>query len=120
MKRNTIQRQVILDAIAQLGSHPTAEEVYLHVVKMHPNISKATVYRNLATAAESGEILPVGVINGAMHFDHNNHEHFHFVCESCKKLFDVPTFDIRQFLNLDELNIEKVDLTLRGTCKTCK
>ena len=46
-RRNTIQKQLVLEAVAQLHNHPTAEQVYAQVVKEHPTISKATVYRNL-------------------------------------------------------------------------
>ena len=121
MKRNTVQRQIILDAISALANHPTAEEVYAHVVKTHPTISKATVYRNLATAAESGEVLALGVIDGAMRFDHNNHEHSHFVCDECKTLVDAPNFDLKSTLEtLTDLKIRKVEITLRGLCQKCK
>jgi len=115
-----VQRQIILDALNELANHPTAEDVYLHVVKSHPSISKATVYRNLAVAAESGEISAVGVFDGAMRFDHREDEHFHFVCDVCKKLIDVPSFDLKANLaSLSDLTIKKVELTLRGLCKDC-
>ena len=121
MKRNTMQRQIILDAINSLANHPTAEEVYLHVSKSPPTISKATIYRNLATAAENGEISSVGVFDGAMRFDHQHHDHFHFVCDKCRKLVDVPSFDLTADLaSIADLNIKKVELTLRGLCKDCK
>jgi len=120
LKRNTVQRQIILDAINNLASHPTAEEVYLYVVRTHPSISKATVYRNLAIAAENGEISDVGVFYGAMRFDHRKDDHFHFVCDECKKLFDVPSFDLKAYLApLNEVRINKIELTLRGLCKDC-
>ena len=120
MKRNTMQRQIILDAIKNLANHPTAEEVYLHIAKTHPTISKATVYRNLATATECGEISTVGVFDGAMRFDHQNHEHFHFICDKCRRLIDVPSFDLSTNLApIKDLNIKKVELTLRGTCGRC-
>ena len=120
MKRNTVQRQIILDAINDLASHPTAEDVYLYVVKKHPAISKATVYRNLAATVENGEISAVGVFDGAMRFDHRKDEHFHFVCNGCKKLIDVPGFDLKANLTLlSDLTITKVELTLRGLCKDC-
>jgi len=119
--RNTIQRKIILDAINELANHPTAEEVYLHVVKTHPSISKATVYRNLAAAAEDGGIAALGVFDGAMRFDHRKEEHFHFVCDKCKKLFDVPFFDMKKNLTpLHDLNVTKIELTLRGLCKDCE
>ena len=121
MKRNTVQRQIILDAINNLANHPTAEDVYLCVVKTHPTISKATVYRNLATAAEDGEISDVGIFDGAMRFDHRKDEHFHFVCDKCKKLVDVPSFDLKADLTpLSGLKVRKVELTFRGLCKDCE
>jgi len=121
LKRNTVQRQIILDAINKLANHPTAEDVYLYVVKTHPTISKATVYRNLATAAESGEISSVGVYDGAMRFDHKKDDHFHFVCDACKKLIDVPRFDLEANLSaFHDLKINKVELTLRGLCEDCQ
>jgi len=121
MKRNTVQRQIILSAISELASHPTAEEVYAHVVKIHPTISKATVYRNLAQAAKSGEISDIGTFDGATRYDHNTHNHFHFVCEDCKELMDVPDFDFGEYLNsINGLTVKKVELTLRGVCKNCK
>jgi len=121
LKRNTVQRQIILDAVNNLANHPTAEDVYLYVVKTHPTISKATVYRNLAAAAENGEISSVGVYDGAMRFDHRKDEHFHFVCDCCKKLIDVPSFDLTANLTpLHDLKINKVELTLRGLCGDCQ
>jgi len=121
LKRNTPQRQMILDAINNLASHPTAEEVYLRVSKTHPTISRATVYRNLAFAVQSGEISSAGILDGAMRYDHNNHEHFHFVCDRCKKIVDVLCFDLNANLpTIADLKIKKVELILRGTCKDCE
>ena len=58
-----------------------------------------------------------------MRFDHRKDEHFHFVCDKCKKIFDVPSFDLEANLKpFSELNIKKVELTLRGggICKECE
>jgi len=116
-----MQRQIVLDAINELANHPTAEDIYVHITKKHPTISKATVYRNLATAAEAGEVLSVGIFDGAMHYDHYNEDHFHFVCDKCNKLIDIPSFDLKDQLNpLSGLDINKIELTLRGLCKACQ
>ena len=120
MSRNTLQHQIIIDAVMNLANHPTAEDVYLHAVKKHPAISKATIYRNLAVAAENGEISSAGIFDGAMRFEHRKDEHFHFVCESCKALTDIPCFDLSENLNsLNDLTIKKIELTLRGLCGGC-
>ena len=45
--------------------HPDAEQVYERVAAKKPNISKATVYRNLNLLAEEGEIGRVRTAAGA-------------------------------------------------------
>ncbi len=60
-KRNTIQKQLVLDAVFRLANHPTAEEVYAEVARSHPTVSKATVYRNLGSLSEDG-LLRQGVV----------------------------------------------------------
>jgi len=118
--RNTVQRQIILEAVSELAIHPTAEDVYLLIAKKHPAISKATVYRNLDVATKSGEIISIGVFDGATRFDHNNTKHYHFVCESCKEIIDVPYFDLNEkLLPFPDFSINKIELTLRGICKKC-
>ena len=67
--RNTIQRQIVLQAVNQLHNHPTADAIYAVIAAQHPTISKATVYRNLNQLAAQGEILRVPVPTGADHFD---------------------------------------------------
>ena len=47
MKRNTIQRQLVIAAVRFLADHPTADEVYERITMEYPDISKGTVYRNL-------------------------------------------------------------------------
>ena len=59
--RNTIQRQIVLQAVNQMHNHPTADAIYAVIAAQHPTISKATVYRNLNQLAAQGEILRVPV-----------------------------------------------------------
>ena len=73
--RNTIQRQIVLQAVNQMHNHPTADAIYAVIAAQHPTISKATVYRNLNQLAAQGEILRVPVPTGADHFDFNIKPH---------------------------------------------
>ena len=52
--RNTVQRQIVLQAVRSLHDHPTADSVYAVIAAEHPSISKATVYRNLNQLALQG------------------------------------------------------------------
>ncbi|MGC8659306.1 MAG: Fur family transcriptional regulator, partial [Desulfomonilaceae bacterium] len=54
--RQTSQRRIILEELAKLKTHPTANEVYEVVRKRLPKISLGTVYRNLELLSESGSI----------------------------------------------------------------
>ncbi|MBW2644383.1 MAG: transcriptional repressor, partial [Deltaproteobacteria bacterium] len=45
--RITKQRQVILEELRKLNTHPSADEIYKVVRRHLPRISLGTVYRNL-------------------------------------------------------------------------
>jgi Fe2+ or Zn2+ uptake regulation protein len=122
-KRNTIQRQLILDAVKELDIHATAEEVYKYLVAKHPSIGRATVYRNLSQMAESGEIMNIGDFYGATHYDHQCHPHYHIICEKCKRIFDIDddfsdiNERVKNVAGFDGINF---NLTFRGLCQVCK
>ncbi|WP_077598575.1 Fur family transcriptional regulator [Olsenella urininfantis] len=88
-RRNTRQRQLVLDAVCATRSHPTAEDVYLAVHATDERISRATVYRNLHLLAEEGEILSVR-LPGCERFDVRTDCHAHLVCPRCGAVRDVP------------------------------
>ncbi len=122
-KRNTIQRKLILDAVKELNIHATAEQVHEHISASYPSVSKATVYRNLSQMADSGELLNIGSIKGAAHYDHNCHGHYHFICDKCERVFDVNNFFpeiCRRITGMDGFNISGHSLVFNGLCPDCK
>jgi len=122
-KRNTIQRQLILSAVKELNIHATAEQVVKHLAKSYPTIGRATVYRNLNSLAESGDLIRVGSLCGSTHYDHNCHEHYHFVCDKCRQVFDVAksVSDIREmFRNTEGFDITDCNISFSGICWKCK
>ena len=64
MKRNTIQRQLVIAAVRFLADHPTADEVYERITMEYPDISKVTVYRNLNSLVESGLLVLIMQYHG--------------------------------------------------------
>ena len=124
MKRKTIQRSLVLDAVNKLHNHATADEIYDAVIIEHPNISKATVYRNLNTLSEMGEIRKLEIPGGADRYDHCTHNHCHIKCDKCGRLFDVDM----DYISGLENNIRDTcgfdftgyDIIFRGTCPDCK
>ena len=53
-RRNTAQKQIILDTLKKLGSHVSATAVYQQLQLTHPNIGRATVFRVLSDMAADG------------------------------------------------------------------
>ena len=122
-KRNTVQRQLIMDAVRELNIHATAEQVIDYLARKHPSIGRATVYRNLSYMCETGELLRIGSFYGSSHYDHNCHEHYHFVCKDCRQIFDLEgTFaDVFDKLKGTEgFDITDVSVSFGGLCRECK
>ncbi len=87
--RLTTQRQIILEELGKVTSHPTANEVYDMVRKRLPRIGLGTVYRNLELMAESGIILKLEVGGTQKRFDATVDPHYHIRCLSCGKVDDI-------------------------------
>lgn len=116
----SLQRERILDVLRGTKSHPTAEWVYAETRKTLPNISLATVYRNLNRLAERGEIIK---IEGAFlkdRYDADVTPHAHIVCEKCGAVRDCPIpEDLAE--RLSELsNGARYDLSFKEVCENCK
>ena len=87
--RLTTQRQIILEELAKVTSHPTANEVYDMVRKRLPRIGLGTVYRNLELLADSGVILKLEVGGTQKRFDATVAPHYHIRCAICGKVDDI-------------------------------
>lgn len=124
MKRNTIQRSLVFEAVNKLQCHATADQIYETIVTEHPNVSRATVYRNLKLLSETGYIRKIEIPGGADCFDHRCHDHCHVKCEKCGRVFDV---DIEYITGLEK-NIKDdhgftftgYDILFRGVCPDCQ
>ena len=123
-RHNTIQRSLVLDAVNRLKSHATADEVYAEVAATHPNISKATVYRNLNLLSEMGMIRKLEIPGGADRFDHICKEHCHVKCEKCGRVFDIdiPYIDglNNRVENRNGFELTGYDILFRGICPGCR
>lgn len=100
--------------------HPTAMEVYQYMRKIYPNISMGTVYRNLKFLSEQGEIVVIGTVGDCDRFDHNTDRHFHFVCEKCGTIIDVPVGEgFSDALNSKAFKVNSVKVLISGECANC-
>lgn len=122
-KRNTIQKNLVLKAVCQLTCHPTAEEIYIFIKDGYPDISRATVYRNLNILAEEGRIKRISVPDSADRFDVTVTPHYHIKCTDCGCFIDLklPYFQDIDRKAADETGyiMEEHDIVFRGICPGC-
>ncbi len=123
-RRNTIQKELVLQTVQGLKRHLTAEEVYEFIKKDHPTIGKGTVYRNLGILAEEGAIRKVEVPDGPDRFDFTLKNHYHVECIRCEEIFDV---DMDEVTDLSErihdthgMQFLNYDIFFKGICPACR
>ncbi len=118
------QRNLVLAAIQEHRCHPTAEQIYNIVKEKDPNISLATVYRNLNQLAENGIIQKVDHLDNYAHFDHTLGQHYHFICSECSCIIDIDcniVSNIKQhLLDKENLLVESTDISFHGLCPKCQ
>ena len=88
-KRNTLQKRIVSDVFCSMNNHPSATMVYEAVSEKFPGISKATVYRLLAEAAEEGKVRRLKLTEADDRFDITLSQHYHVVCRKCGAVADV-------------------------------
>ncbi len=122
--RMTNQRQVILEEVQKVNTHPTADEVYGMVRRRLPRISLGTVYRNLEILSTSGLIQKIGPPSNQMQFDGKTDNHYHIRCVSCGRVEDAP---VESFDKLEEAMQKKSNysilghrLEFLGICPVCR
>lgn len=123
-ERQTMQKTIIYAALCELANHPTADMVCDRVQREFPTVSKATVYRVLKQMTEQGRILRIPVPDGADHFDHQTHRHFHVCCTGCARVDDVAMPDpgaLEQTVT-DSCGyaLSGYSVVLRGLCPDCQ
>ena len=120
MTRNTIQKEIILSALCQMGNHPTAAMVYEEVHRTHPSISRSTVYRVLGQMAEDRAILHLGLAGSDARFDGNTFQHGHIRCRLCGCVADIPAVAIADPEDTAGFLLEDYAVEYRGLCSNCR
>jgi len=123
-RRNTAQKQIILDTLIRLGSHVSAGAIYRELQKTHPNIGRATVFRVLSDMADDGKLLRVTVAGSDDRFDVTVKPHVHIHCRQCGKVDDI-WFDcevaLREHIrNSSGFRVENEHIEFGGLCRQCQ
>lgn len=119
------KRSAILSCLRSTHLHPSAEMVHQMLQAEHPDISLATVYRNLALFKRQGLVRSVGTVDGTERFDADTHPHVHFICTGCQSVLDLPFLELPQSLTREAEEtsgcmVDGCQLTFTGLCGSCR
>lgn len=121
----TSQRIMIFRALARRRDHPTAEQLHEELLRQQaPDLSLATVYKNLHVFESIGMARAVATPDGRARFDVPMVPHHHLFCSQCGKVVDVEEgVHIELAPHLEEetgFRITGAELVLEGLCPACQ
>jgi len=123
-RRNTKQRQVVLEAVRDCDWHPTVAEIYETVRRRLPRISLGTVYRNLETLVEMGAVRKLDGGSAGARFDGITDRHYHIRCITCGRLDNIeglPEVPVpRETLARGGWRVTEQHFELLGECGPCR
>ena len=128
LKKNDLKithhRLAILKLLDTNRTHPTADEIYQHLKKTDPGLSRTTVYNNLDTLSEAKIIKRLTICPTEHRYDFNNTMHHHFICKKCGAIYDVDfecpqVSKIKNHVMNQGHRIDEVHGYFKGVCNNC-
>jgi Fe2+ or Zn2+ uptake regulation protein len=121
----TPQRRLLLSIMREAGRHLDAKEVYRRASERDPNISLATVYRNLRVFEKQGLINERHLGQARCYYEMKRlGEHQHLVCEACGQVIEFESPLLRKLVTevqrKSNFSVTKVEVYLKGYCHKCK
>jgi Fur family ferric uptake transcriptional regulator/Fur family peroxide stress response transcriptional regulator len=120
----TFQRMNILERIEVYG-HMSIDTIYDEVIKTHPSLSLATVYKNIILMVEKGVLVEVPITGKKSKYELSKEDHIHLVCTECGEVEDKPQHSAADelFTSMtakENFTLSKQQVNLYGVCTHCK
>lgn len=123
MKRMTRQKKTIYDVLEAAARPLTPQEVLEKAERQGQALSIATVYRNLKSMLEEGEIHGVSLPGEILRYELMEaaaQHHHHFQCTDCQRVFDVHDCPGETAWQAPPgFKVERHELILYGLCDGC-
>ena len=112
--RLTMPRQAILEVLSNTEEHLSAEEIYLAVHKIYPNVGLTTVYRTLELLVDMGLVFKFDFGDKRARYElsqgpMSKKHHHHLVCTNCGRIIDYTDFidEEKELLRRTEAGLSK-------------
>ena len=123
-KKFSKQKLAIYNSVKSVTCHPTADEIYTWLKPEHPSLSLGTVYRNLNTLVEEGEVLRLPVPGSSDRYDGTTTPHEHAICKECNTMYDLDLPEMSSYYKAVEaqigMTVETHTYLIRGVCAHCQ
>lgn len=120
----TVQRRVIMEALAERTDHPTADQLYDTVKGRLRGISRTTVYRVLETLVGIGVAQKISNPEAKARFDADTERHHHAVCSRCQRVSDIHDPQLNSLPmpagELGGFTIIDYSINFSGLCADCR
>lgn len=121
--KHSKQRDAVLALLKSVTCHPSAEWLYNELKHDFPQMSLATVYRNLGVLCECGEAIKLDIGDGTIRYDAQTFDHNHFFCNRCHALSDIGKDEADGLDSLLEekygVKIDSHSFVFYGLCRDC-
>jgi len=118
----TPQRLKIVEILNTFG-HLNIDMLYSEVKSTYPNVSLATVYKNLSLMTKNGLLNEVKVPDAKSVFEVTKAPHLHLYCSICEEIMDI-TIDITDIETTAKsesgYRIDRTSVVMRGICPACQ
>jgi Fur family peroxide stress response transcriptional regulator len=119
----TPQRIAICRIALNSRAHPSAQEVYAEVKKIHPTVSLATVYKTLDVIRDLDLVQEINFPKRQARFDSYMNPHINLICLKCgiiKDLEDVAVKEItRKVAAATKFKPTGQRVDVYGICQKC-
>ena len=120
--RITPQRQAVYGLLCKGRNHLTADEIYEKIKVQLPAVSLATIYTVLELLKDKDLVREIRISFDKSQFEARIDNHHHFMCKSCKKIFDIDMHPCAALekKEVDGHKIEELQGYFYGVCKKCR
>ena len=123
-RRQTKQRTALLEALAHAEEPMSAEQLFSKLQPQFPRLALSTVYRNVERMVEEGAVQKELTEGGVSLYGLQDRHGHYLICLNCQKkvrLTHCPLEAVEKQLSEETgFSIESHNLTLYGTCPSCR
>lgn len=126
-QRRTRQRATLAEVLDELEEFRTAQDIHDVLRHRGHSVGLATVYRNLQSMVESGEVDMVRTPDGQASYRAcgraHRHHHHHLICTQCGRTVELELDGVEALIDslAEKHGFTQVDhsLELHGLCASC-